>query len=64
MNINDILQLIFLCAVIFIPLGYALHPRLPGIIARVTRTFFTARYLKPAGVIRRSAAPGATRKHD
>lgn len=29
LNLNDIVQLILLCALIFIPLGYAFHRRFP-----------------------------------
>lgn len=64
MNIADIIQLIILCAVIFLPLGYMLRPRLLQIIQRITRIFFTAKYIKPAGVLHRGASSGEKRKHD
>lgn len=64
MNISDIIQLIILCAILFIPLGYALRPRLPRYIDRCKALFFPARYVKPAGVLRRSASSGVKRKHD
>ncbi|MBJ3814279.1 cellulose biosynthesis protein BcsF [Shimwellia pseudoproteus] len=64
MNIADIIQLIILCAVIFIPFGYALRPRLPHIIRRISGLFCRAKYIKPAGVRHRSASAGVKPKHD
>jgi cellulose biosynthesis operon protein BcsF/YhjT len=50
MNINDIMQLTILCAILFIPLGYALHRRFPNWRQHCQNRLFPARYLKRAGL--------------
>lgn len=53
MSITDIIQLVLLCALLFIPLGYLLrkHARRIEIILRLT--FFRPRFIKPEGVLHR-----------
>lgn len=53
-NITDILQLVLLCAAIFIPLGYWAHYWLPRLAALIRLLFLKPRYVKPAGTLRRS----------
>jgi cellulose biosynthesis operon protein BcsF/YhjT len=55
MNLTDILQLVLLCAVIFIPLGYWAHRWLPRVTALIRLLFLKPRYVKPAGTLRRSS---------
>lgn len=54
MNGMDILQLIVLCAVILLPLGYYLRKKLPMLLQSVRQVLFTPRYLKPEGILRRN----------
>ncbi|MDN6450326.1 MAG: cellulose biosynthesis protein BcsF, partial [Enterobacterales bacterium] len=50
----DILQLIVLCAVILLPLGYYLRKKLPMLLQSVRQVLFTPRYLKSEGILRRN----------
>ncbi|MFU2317598.1 cellulose biosynthesis protein BcsF [Rahnella sp. PCH160] len=50
MDILDIIEIFFLAAVIFIPLGYALRSRLPGWKTRLATRFLSPRYLTPMTV--------------
>ena len=60
MNISDIIQLVVLCALIFLPLGYyARHIR-----DTVRLLFVKPRYIKPAGTLSRAPNVKANRKHD
>ena len=54
MNGMDILQLILLCAVILLPLGYYLSKKLPMLLQSVRQVLFTPRYLKSEGILRRN----------
>lgn len=54
MNGMDILQLIVLCAVILLPLGYYLRKKLPLLLQSVRQVLFTPRYLKSEGILRRN----------
>ena len=54
MNGMDILQLIVLCAVILLPLGYYLRKKLPMLLQSVRQGLFTPRYLKSEGILRRN----------
>ncbi|WP_058910498.1 cellulose biosynthesis protein BcsF [Entomohabitans teleogrylli] len=64
MNLNDIFQLVILCALIFIPLGYGIRSRLARIKAFIRIHFMKPRYVKSAGVLRRTASARAEQKHD
>ncbi|AGO53135.1 cellulose biosynthesis protein BcsF [Serratia plymuthica] len=50
LNLNDIVQLILLCAIIFIPLGYFFHRRFPRWRQYWQNLFLSPRYLKPTGL--------------
>jgi cellulose biosynthesis operon protein BcsF/YhjT len=63
MNITDIIQLVVLCAIIFIPLGYSAHRWLPRLTALIRLLFLKPRYVKSAGTIRRSSVK-ADHRHD
>ena len=63
MNITDIIQLVVLCAIIFIPLGYTAHRWLPGLTNSVRLMFLKPRYVKPAGTLRRASVK-ADHQHD
>lgn len=54
MNGMDILQIIVLCAVILLPLGYYLRKKLPMLLQSVRQVLFTPRYLKSEGILRRN----------
>lgn len=54
MNGMDILQLIVLCALILLPLGYYLRKKLPMLLQSVRQVLFTPRYLKSEGILRRN----------
>ncbi|VYU09357.1 cellulose biosynthesis protein BcsF [Metakosakonia massiliensis] len=64
MSIADIIQLVVLCALIFFPLGYLARHWLYRIRVIVRILFTKPRYVKPAGVLRRTASVKADRKHD
>ena len=49
-NVGDITQLIALCAIIFIPLGYAFHRLFPHWWNNVQDLLLSPRYLKSAGL--------------
>ncbi|SQA98696.1 celllulose biosynthesis operon protein BcsF/YhjT [Cedecea neteri] len=53
MNLTDIIQLVVLCAIVFIPLGYTAHRWLPRLTASVTADVFKTTLCK----IGRHAAP-------
>ncbi|MFW0764779.1 cellulose biosynthesis protein BcsF [Trabulsiella odontotermitis] len=55
MSISDILQLIVLCALIFLPLGYMARHFRRRIETTLRMMFFKPRYVKPAGVLRRTS---------
>ncbi|POT55553.1 cellulose biosynthesis protein BcsF [Citrobacter amalonaticus] len=62
MNINDILQIIIVCALIFFPLGYLARHSLRRIGNTMRRLFVKPRYVKPAGTLRRTVISRATKK--
>ncbi len=64
MNITDILQLIVLCAVLFIPLGYAGSRWLPRLKRLIRITLMKPRSVKPAGTLRRSHSARTHPEHD
>ncbi|BDH44163.1 membrane protein [Salmonella enterica subsp. enterica serovar Choleraesuis] len=64
MGISDIIELILLCAVIFIPLGYNLHRWLPKIRRMLPYTLLKPRYVKPAGVLRRGVGNKIEKAND
>ena len=47
MDIQDIIEIFILAAVIFLPLGYALRSRLPRWRNRFATRFLSPRYLTP-----------------
>ncbi|WP_431224242.1 cellulose biosynthesis protein BcsF [Serratia sp. L9] len=49
-GLGDIIQLVFLCALVFIPLGYALHRRFPNGFQAWQNLLLSPRYLKSAGL--------------
>lgn len=63
MNITDIIQLVVLCAIIFIPLGFTAHRWLPRLSNSVRLMFLKPRYVKPAGTLRRASVK-ADHQHD
>ena len=56
MNSVDIIQLIFLCAIIFIPAGYILKSKLPSLLAVIRLRFLKPRFIKPFGILHQSSA--------
>ena len=64
MSISDILQLIALCALIFIPLGYALCVGKRRMMKALRPLLFRPRFVKPAGTLRRRSTDKANVKHD
>ncbi len=64
MSISDILQLIVLCAVIFLPLGYYARRWLAPLTTWARITFFKPRFVKPAGTLRRQQDVRANSEHD
>jgi cellulose biosynthesis operon protein BcsF/YhjT len=50
MDIIDIIEIFIVAALVFIPLGYALHNRLPGWRIHLAARFLTPRYLTPMTV--------------
>ncbi|MFC0226090.1 cellulose biosynthesis protein BcsF [Serratia aquatilis] len=53
---GDIVQLVVLCALIFIPLGYLFHRRFPNWRHTWQNLFLSPRYLKPVGLWVREAS--------
>ncbi|EMA8097380.1 cellulose biosynthesis protein BcsF [Enterobacter hormaechei] len=64
MNISDIIQLVVLCALIFLPLGYYARHSLHRIRGTIRLLFVKPRYIKPAGTLTRAPNVKANRKHD
>lgn len=64
MNITDIVQLIILCALIMLPLGYSARRWLPGLLLRFRQRFLAPRYLKSAGTLQRTSSATVNRQHD
>lgn len=46
-GMSDIVQLVLLCAIIFIPVGYVLHRRLSNWLRTWQNLLLSPRYLKP-----------------
>lgn len=63
MNMADIIQLIVLCAIIFIPAGYILKLKLPSLVALIRFRFLKPRFIKPFGILHQSSAK-TDHKHD
>lgn len=49
-GISDIVQLVILCAIVFIPAGYLLHRRFPNWYRAWQNLVLSPRYLKSAGL--------------
>lgn len=49
-GIDDIVQLVILCAIVFIPTGYLLHRRFPNWYRSWQNLLLSPRYLKSAGL--------------
>ncbi|MGG5839836.1 MULTISPECIES: cellulose biosynthesis protein BcsF [Enterobacteriaceae] len=64
MNINDIIQLVIVCALIFFPLGYYARHSLRRIRDTTRLLFARPRYVKSAGILKRAKHVKATRKND
>ncbi|MBV4414480.1 cellulose biosynthesis protein BcsF [Enterobacteriaceae bacterium YMB-R22] len=64
MNITDILQLVLLCAALFIPLGYMGSRWLARLKRRIRITLMKPRSIKPAGTLRRQHSAKAYPEHD
>ncbi len=62
MNLDDILQLILLCALVFFPLGYLFHRRFPFWLPALQSFLLSPRYLKSAGIWTRSDLPSGKKK--
>lgn len=56
MNTVDIIQLILLCAIIFIPAGFILKSKLPVLRAAIRLRLLKPRYIKPYGILHQSSA--------
>ncbi|WP_411754773.1 cellulose biosynthesis protein BcsF [Serratia sp. (in: enterobacteria)] len=48
--LGDIVQLVILCAIVFIPMGYLLHRRFPNWYRSWQNLLLSPRYLKSAGL--------------
>jgi cellulose biosynthesis operon protein BcsF/YhjT len=48
--LDDIVQLVILCAIVFIPMGYLLHRRFPNWYRSWQNLLLSPRYLKSAGL--------------
>lgn len=48
--LDDIVQLVILCAIVFIPMGYLLHRRFPNWHRSWQNLLLSPRYLKSAGL--------------
>lgn len=62
MNFSDIMQLVLICAMIFLVLGYALQRRFPNGLQTVRNLLLPPRYLKSAGVWVRKNSSSATKR--
>ncbi|WP_447871266.1 cellulose biosynthesis protein BcsF [Serratia fonticola] len=49
-SLDDIVQLVILCAIVFIPTGYLLHRRFPNWQRSWQNLLLSPRYLKSAGL--------------
>lgn len=49
-ELGDIVQLVILCAIVFIPVGYLLHRRFPHWLRAWQNLLLSPRYLKSAGL--------------
>ncbi|WP_337263095.1 MULTISPECIES: cellulose biosynthesis protein BcsF [unclassified Serratia (in: enterobacteria)] len=61
-DITDIVQIMLLCAIIFIPLGYSLHRRFPNWYQNWQNRLLSPRYLKPAGLWTREDPSSQTKR--
>ncbi len=62
MNVNDIIQIIVFCALIFFPLGYLARHSLRRIRNTARLLFARPRYVKPAGTLHRATNVKADKK--
>ncbi len=63
MDLTDIFQLVLLCAVIFIPLGFISRRYVPRLRALFRTYFVRPRYVKSAGILHRHSVK-ADQQHD
>jgi len=56
MNTVDIIQLILLCAIIFIPAGFLLKSKLPAWRDAIRFRLLKPRFIKPYGILHQSSA--------
>lgn len=63
LNLNDILQLILLCALVFIPLGYAFHRHFTHLRQYWQNLLLSPRYLKSAGLWVRTGSSSQIKRH-
>lgn len=49
-SLGDIVQLVILCAIVFIPAGYLFHRRFPNWYRTGQNLLLSPRYLKSAGL--------------
>ncbi len=64
MSISDIIQLVVLCALFFFPLGYLARHYQRRITNALRLMFFKPRYVKPAGILRRTPGSRVKQKDD
>ena len=62
MNVNDIIQIIVFCALIFFPLGYLARHSLRRIRNTARLLFARPRYVNPAATLRRATNVKADKK--
>lgn len=62
-NAADVIQLILVCAIIFIPAGYILKSNLDSLKAKLRFKFAKPRFIKPFGTLYPSSAR-EDQKHD
>lgn len=61
-NLDDIVQLVLLCAIIFLPLGYGLHRLFPHGWRNIKNRFLSPRYLQSAGLWSRDGSTSQTKR--
>lgn len=60
---GDIVQLVLLCALVFIPSGYLFHRRFPNWRHSWQNALLSPRYLRPAGLwVRKDSSSQVKRK--
>jgi cellulose biosynthesis operon protein BcsF/YhjT len=64
MNINDILEIIVLCAIFVFLLSYYFHNTVKRALQKLKFAIFSPRYLKKVGVLRSHHSDGVKSSHD